>query len=60
MRFCLRFGRCMLAVAMLSAMPVGMEGIRPPAVPLVAADPYFSIWSSDDQLDGRGHNALDR
>ena len=34
--------------------------LTPPATPLVACDPYFSIWSPGRQIDGRRHHPLDR
>ena len=37
-----------MLLSVLTAL--GAETFRPPAVPLVACDPYFSLWSAADKL----------
>lgn len=45
---------CLTSLLALPSLNASAEGtaFRPPAIPLVAHDPYFSVWSQSDNLWG--------
>jgi len=46
----LAFAALALTLSTASAHAQEVRSLRPPAVPLVTHDPYFSVWSDRDQL----------
>src|SRR6516165_8263980 len=49
-RWTLFLSCCISLTGILQAASPPAGQLRPPAVPLVTCDPYFSIWSTTDRL----------
>ena len=49
-----------LAVYGLTCLSAAGQEHRPPAVPLVTNDPFFSLWSMSDKLTDAPIKTLDR
>jgi hypothetical protein len=47
-----RIQNCIASALFLCSLPA-LSQQRPPAVPLIAHDPYFSVWSVADKLTDR-------